>query len=90
MTHARASLQTMYGLAESAWRLEGDTFQLELNVPANTTASVWLPGATLETLREGGQVLEQTTGVMSARQEGDEVRLELRSGRYHFACSKGS
>jgi len=44
LTQARATLQTMYGVAESRWRLTGGEFTLDVTVPPNTTATVRLPG----------------------------------------------
>jgi alpha-L-rhamnosidase len=45
-THARASHITPYGLASVAWKIENNQFELELTVPANTSASVFLPAST--------------------------------------------
>ncbi|MFZ6028524.1 MAG: family 78 glycoside hydrolase catalytic domain [Chloroflexota bacterium] len=51
LTYARASLQSPYGLVGSAWKIEAGRFSLEVVVPPNTTATVYLPGET-----EGRQV----------------------------------
>src|SRR3712207_1348948 len=42
---ASTSHETPYGLASVEWRREGTAFSLDVVVPANTTAAVWLPGA---------------------------------------------
>jgi alpha-L-rhamnosidase len=42
-THARASHITPYGLASVSWKIENNQFILELTVPANTSAQVYLP-----------------------------------------------
>ena len=49
--HAKAVVDTPYGRAESSWRIDHhdgtpSTFTLRAVVPANTTAELWLPGAT--------------------------------------------
>jgi len=44
LTSARAKLQTMYGVAESRWRIVAGKFLLEVTVPPNTTATVQMPG----------------------------------------------
>jgi alpha-L-rhamnosidase len=46
LSHARASLQSPYGLVSSAWRIADGEFTLEVIVPPNTTATVYLPGET--------------------------------------------
>jgi alpha-L-rhamnosidase len=34
----------MYGKIKSAWKIEGDNFSYEIEIPANTKATVILPG----------------------------------------------
>jgi alpha-L-rhamnosidase len=43
LTFANASYQTPYGKLTSNWKIEGDTFILDVEVPANTTATVYVP-----------------------------------------------
>jgi alpha-L-rhamnosidase len=44
LTFARATLKSMYGAIESAWRIDdGQRFTLDVTVPPNTAASVFLP-----------------------------------------------
>ena len=43
LTWATSRHLTPYGLAESAWRIDGATFELSATVPPNTTATVVLP-----------------------------------------------
>jgi len=44
LTHVAAEYQTMYGKIKSAWKTEGENFMYEVEIPANTTATVILPG----------------------------------------------
>ncbi len=55
LTSARAKLPTMYGVAESSWRISGDKFALTITVPPNTTATVQLPGQKKPVRVEAGQ-----------------------------------
>ncbi len=43
LTHARAVVRSSYGPIRSEWTLVGDRFELEVDVPANTTANILLP-----------------------------------------------
>ena len=45
LTHARARHITPYGLAECAWKIEDGKIDLDVIIPANTTAQVTLPGS---------------------------------------------
>jgi alpha-L-rhamnosidase len=42
---ASTSHETPYGLSSVEWRREGTSFTLTAVVPANTTATVWVPGS---------------------------------------------
>jgi alpha-L-rhamnosidase len=72
---------SMYGEIMSKWSFENGGFILEVAIPHNTTASVLLPFARLDTL-EKCKTLEKygITGV----ETGDGVLLELGSGKYSF------
>jgi alpha-L-rhamnosidase len=43
LTFANAAYETPYGKLKSDWKIEGDTFYLNVEIPANTTATVYVP-----------------------------------------------
>jgi alpha-L-rhamnosidase len=43
LTHAEATLKTLYGNIASSWKLENGNFTLDIVVPNNTTAEIVLP-----------------------------------------------
>jgi alpha-L-rhamnosidase len=54
LTWARAELETRYGKISSGWNLQGDTLQMHVTVPPNTTATVEFPnGRASETVSAG-------------------------------------
>jgi alpha-L-rhamnosidase len=84
---ARARHESMYGPVMSGWKADGSRFELNVEVPPNTTATVHIPRAHLATTTESGQPLQGADGVLSAieaKQDGDGVFVELGSGRYQF------
>jgi alpha-L-rhamnosidase len=85
LTYAKATLVTPYGEAGSGWKLDGDRLVVTAIVPPNTRATVHLPGARLEQVREGSSTLAATSGVTRSTQTGDTVILEVGSGSYAFA-----
>ncbi|HEY3219906.1 MAG TPA: family 78 glycoside hydrolase catalytic domain [Gemmatimonadales bacterium] len=85
LTSASASHETAYGTLQSAWRLEGGgRFVLDVTVPPNTSAAVTLWDARVADVREGGRPVNAVDGVRSARQRGNDVVVEVGSGRYNF------
>jgi alpha-L-rhamnosidase len=45
LTNARAEFDSMYGKIVSDWKIEGENFVYEVEIPVNTTATVVLPGS---------------------------------------------
>ncbi|HPW21126.1 MAG TPA: glycoside hydrolase family 78 protein [Vicinamibacterales bacterium] len=84
-TSVKASHDTPYGVIGSAWTLKDGQFELVVDVPPNTSARVWLPGAKLASVTEGGQPLAAAPGIKEPRQEGTAVLVEVGSGQYRFA-----
>jgi len=79
------SLTTGYGKIASAWRVENNTLTWQLTVPPNTTATVILPCAGLDTVRESGQAAASRPGVAHPAVDKSLFRCDVASGVYHFA-----
>ena len=79
------SHETPYGKSTSHWTKTAGGMELIVEAPANTTATVRIPSAKLESVTEGGQPIQGRDGVTSSRQAGDTVVVEVGSGQYRFA-----
>jgi alpha-L-rhamnosidase len=54
LTFARAKLKSMHGAIESAWRIDGDQrLSLDVIIPPNTTASIFVPGGAMTEVGPG-------------------------------------
>jgi alpha-L-rhamnosidase len=84
-TSARASHDSLYGRVTSAWELKDRRFELSVEIPANTLATVRLPKANLAAVTESGKPLAGGDGIVRVRQDGDAVVAEIGSGHYRFA-----
>jgi alpha-L-rhamnosidase len=82
LTHARASLETLFGTVVSSWQLDPRHFVLSVTVPPNTTADVTLWGTTVDRVREGARP------VTGAEQRGQDVVVTVGSGTYAFAVAR--
>jgi alpha-L-rhamnosidase len=83
-TNVSASHVTPYGRVSSAWKVDGQAFELAVEIPANTAATIRLPAARLAEVKEGGQALSGTAGLSGPRQDGADVVVEAGSGSYRF------
>ena len=86
LTHAEAILQTYYGRVISAWKIEGNKFVSVIEIPANTTATVFLPVSNANLITENGNALSKDIQVVPG--ESGKVVLKLGSGKYHFEMPK--
>jgi alpha-L-rhamnosidase len=86
LTHATVGYDSIRGCIETAWKRDGDKFILDVTIPANATATVYLPlnPASNHSITEGDRPLESAAGVKLLRMENDHAVLEVESGSYHF------
>ena len=84
-TDVNTSHETPYGRAASHGTKTADGMALVVEVPANTTATVRLPKATLQSVTEGGKPVQGLDGVTASRQDGESAIVEIGSGQYRFA-----
>jgi alpha-L-rhamnosidase len=89
-TAVRSSHKSMYGEVGSAWNLKGGQFELTIDIPANTHATVRLPKAQLGGVTESGRPVANGNGITGERQEGDSAVVEVGSGQYRFAYPIGN
>jgi alpha-L-rhamnosidase len=87
LTRASTSVESMYGLAASGWEIADGKLTMKIEVPANSSATVRVPGAKLEDVSEGGKALAGRGDISKARQAGDAVELEVGSGKYVFVSA---
>jgi alpha-L-rhamnosidase len=83
----RAEYTSMYGVIRSSWRKESGTFIYRITVPVNPTATVYLPAADLDQVRESGRAVSASDGLRWLRNENGYVVLETGSGEYEFSAS---
>jgi alpha-L-rhamnosidase len=80
--NASATLPTYYGSISSEWKLDNGTFNWNIEIPTNTTATVVLPTPSIEAVSEGGKALS------GAKLENGNVVVKLGSGKYQFTVKK--
>lgn len=84
MNWVRVGYDSVRGRITTAWRRTADRFELDMSIPANTAATVYLPAKAASTVREGGRPLAKVRGVKLLREEAGQAVLEVESGRYRF------
>jgi len=94
LTTARANLPTVRGTAAISWTRKDADISLDVTVPANSHARIYIPVPATATIREGASVLWQNNafkngvvGISAATANNGYVFVEAGSGRYHFIAT---
>ncbi len=81
LTWAKGSYQSVRGNIVSDWKKEGDKFILHVIIPANATATIYIPS------KEHNPVTESGKNFSVSRYEKGYAVAETGSGEYHFISS---
>lgn len=80
ITHVKGSYESLYGTIISEWTREGALFTLNVTIPANTRATVYIPNAAGKRVTENGEALYDKHYYKGA------VVVEVGSGEYEFVA----
>jgi alpha-L-rhamnosidase len=87
MTFANGYYDSMYGRIESGWQIESDRIIYTMTVPANTTATLYLPASTQQRITESGKDISNANSLDFIGFEKDRAVFHLKSGEYEFVCA---
>jgi alpha-L-rhamnosidase len=79
-----AELMTGYGKAVSHWKIENGKIVLNVEIPTNTTATVYIPAQEGQTVTESRKQLSAVNGITIKNKEPGFTIVEAGSGNYHF------
>ena len=69
LSFIKASYQSMYGLVKSEWHYKNDKFNWDINIPVNTTATVYIPAEKEGDVTEGGKEITMAAGIKFVKSE---------------------
>jgi alpha-L-rhamnosidase len=76
-----------HGIIQSAWSLDNGFFEWRIAVPANTTATVYMPVKDGAQVTENGQPVENSEGVTYLRMEAGHALFAVAPGTYIFSTA---
>ena len=82
------SYDSIHGRIRNEWHQSAGHFELRVTIPANTTATVYLPAKVISSITENGRSLMEIKGMKSVKIEAARAVLELGSGSYHFVSNQ--
>ncbi|MGV8092542.1 MAG: alpha-L-rhamnosidase C-terminal domain-containing protein [Mangrovibacterium sp.] len=84
LTWVRASYDSPYGEIGSAWKTENDSMVMDITIPVNTTACVYISCEHPETIWESGMPVSRSGDIKVEKTENGKAILKVGSGKYHF------
>ncbi len=87
-TFASANLQTYYGKLSGGWKLEADKIIMDVEIPANTTATIFIPASNANSITENNKPLSAIGDIKIVETKDGYVEINVGSGVYHFSISK--
>ena len=87
LQNAAADYETNYGKVSSHWKLEGGNLLLDVEIPANTTATIYIPSNNGATVAESGKPLASSAGIKIGDTEAGYTVVTAGSGSYHFSTA---
>ena len=87
LTHASATLDTYYGKLSSGWKTENNKVQFDIEIPANTTATVYIPTVENGAITENGIDLSAVKDISVLETVSGYKIVKLGSGNYHFVSN---
>lgn len=84
---AKTSYNSIRGQIRTSWKKVNGQLMLSVTIPANTTATVYVPTTESNTVRESGRPAAQSPGVKFLRNEPRAAVYHVESGDYLFSSS---
>jgi alpha-L-rhamnosidase len=88
LSYAKAGLKTYYGNVSSSWKVDGNKIIFDVEIPCNTTATIYIPANAIEIIKENGQQINSEKNILIKGKEGEYIIAEVGSGNYHFEIKK--
>jgi alpha-L-rhamnosidase len=84
LTFVRAGYNSLYGLVSCEWKHNDRHLVMDITVPPNTSATVFIPASQVQDIREKEKQALQAPGVRFLRMEPTRAVFWVDSGKYTF------
>ena len=84
LTFAEARTESLYGTISSRWEKTNGIVQMNVTIPVNSTATVYVPATYVKNVTENGVAISKADGVKFLKMEGANAVLQVQSGVYQF------
>lgn len=83
----RAHYDSIHGRITSNWKRTKNNFELETEIPANTTATIYLPASSAKQITVNGKPLSKSSTAKLIRLDAGCAIINVGSGNFHFTST---
>ena len=73
LTYANADYETLYGKVSCHWKKENGHLTMDVEIPANTTAKIYIPATNKEVIKESGKPILTVKEIKLIGKEGEYI-----------------
>jgi alpha-L-rhamnosidase len=84
LSFANTSYQSVYGEIKTQWKFEGEDYLLNVSIPANTSATVYVLADNEQKVTESGKSISDKPELKFLKKERQFAVYEIESGNYQF------
>jgi alpha-L-rhamnosidase len=84
LTFVKADYHSVYGTISSHWKANGKQVTLDVVIPPNTTAKVYIPADNANGITESGKAISGKSKIQILEKEKGNMVLSIGSGTYRF------
>ncbi|VGO13420.1 hypothetical protein PDESU_01977 [Pontiella desulfatans] len=86
LRYVNGSHDSVYGRIESNWKRQGDAIIMTVKIPANSTATVYVPAGSVDDVTVNGLAIKKAEHVTFRRMERNRAVIKVGAGSYEFLC----
>jgi alpha-L-rhamnosidase len=75
-------------MISSHWKTDSSRIQLDVEIPVNTTARIYVPAPGADTVTENNIPVSSSKEIKVLGKEGDYLVVEAGSGKYRFSSMR--
>jgi hypothetical protein len=85
VTSAKGSYHSVYGKISSEWKKDANSFELHVHIPANTTATIYIPATASNSIVDNGTLINKSKDIKLMGYQKGKAILQVGSGDYNFS-----
>lgn len=85
ITNVKSYFTTPYGKIYSNWIINENMFSLNIDIPVNTTAMVYIPANKNQKIKESGKLIKKIDNIQQIDRTDSEIIVKVGSGKYSFS-----